>query len=194
MAMHESLQRRTLLYALLARLYTYPLDERLMEALAALRLDEAPAELEEALGQMQEVAASFTPAEIEVLRVEATRLFDGPGKPMAPPYASFYLHGRLMGPPAASAYRFYLAHSALPNSDGRVAPDHLALELGFLRYLAARAERAATKGRSDEVEESLRASRKFVEGHLLTWMSSLIKSDAFCDADFLNGDEKITPT
>lgn len=171
MDMTESLERRALLYGLLARLHTYPVDEQFLDAMAALRLEEPLPGLEEALGQMREAAAAFrTPTGIETLNVEATRLFEGPGGPAAPPYASFYLHGRLMGPAALSAHQFYLAHRALPDADVMVPPDQLALELGFMAHLAARSEQAAAAGSPGESWESLRASREFLEGHLLIWI------------------------
>ena len=167
----ESLQRRALLYGLLARLYSYPLDRQVLSAVAALSLQDAPPELEEPLTRMAEAAAVLsTGVGVQAVNVAATRLFEGPGKPVAPPYASYYLHGRLMGPAAVSASRFYLSHDAMPDSDGLVPPDHLALELGFLAHLAARAERSAARASADEAEAALRASREFLEEHLLTWI------------------------
>ncbi|MCL4533873.1 MAG: molecular chaperone TorD family protein [Bacteroidetes bacterium] len=167
----ESLQRRALLYGLLARLYSYPLDRQVLSAVAALSLQDAPPELEEPLTRMAEAAAVLsTGVGVQAVNVEATRLFEGPGKPVAPPYASYYLHGRLMGPPAVAASQFYLSHDATPDSDGIVPPDHLSLELGFLAYLAARAEQAAARDGADEAKAAHRASRQFLEEHVLSWI------------------------
>jgi len=194
MGMTESLQRRALLYELLARLYSYPLDQRVLDAVAALWTSEAPPELGDALSRMRDTAAaSGTAAGIEALNIEATRLFEGPGKPVAPPYASYYLYGQLMASPAVAAYQFYLSQGALPNSAGTVPPDHLALELGFTAYLAARAEHALHNLSAGEAMEALQASREFVGGHLLTWIPRFVE-DVLRGADraFFSGLARFT--
>ena len=150
------------LYELLARLYTYPLDSSAVDAVTALRIENAPAVLSDALAVMQAriAAATNRAAFVEALNVEATRLFEGPGQPAAPPYASFYLNdGRLMGDAALAARRAYLARNVRPRDDGRVPLDHLALELGFMAHLAR-----------EEGARGLTDSAVFLRDHLLTWV------------------------
>lgn len=170
---HHSLQRRATLYGLLSRLHTYPLDEPLLAALPTLWLDEASEDLSSALRSLQAAAISAVASGVDAVNVEATRLFEGPGKPFAPPYASFYLHGRLMGPAAISAGRFYIAHGAVP--DTKLPPDLLGLELAFMVHLAARAEQAATTGGWVEARDPLAASREFLEEHLLVWLPRFVE-------------------
>jgi TorA maturation chaperone TorD len=162
----DSLYARTAMYELLARLYTYPLDSAALDAVTALRLENAPTALSDALAVMQAriAAAPDRAALVEALNVEATRLFEGPGKPTAPPYASFYLNGgQLMGPPALATRRAYLAWNVKPRDDRHVPPDHLALELGFMAHLADLAH-------ADRTPRALAASAEFLREQILTWL------------------------
>ena len=155
----------TALYAVLSRLFSYPLDAETLALTAELSLDDAPTEvaapLQAALARTQApLAHGGDPAAlIETLNSEATRLFEGPGLPMAPPFGSFYLNGRqLMGREAMAVRCAYLAARLLPVHDGRVPADHLAVELGFMAALE-RGSRMACE-----------AARDFVARHLLTWV------------------------
>lgn len=162
----DFLSARATMYDLLARLYTYPLDNVALNAITALRVEDAPAALSDALTVMQAriEVASHRADLIEALNVEATRLFEGPGKPAAPPFASFYLNeGQLMGPAALAARRAYLAWSVKPRDDGRVPPDHLALEFGFMAHLAHQAH-------ADETPRALAASSEFLREQILPWL------------------------
>lgn len=158
----DFLHARAPLYDLLARLYTYPLDDAALEAIVALRLENASTALSDALAVMQAriAAAPDRAAFVGALNVEATRLFEGPGQPAAPPFASFYLNDRqLMGPAALAVRRAYLSRNLRPRDDGRVPPDHLALELGFMALMAR-----------EDTAHGLTDSAVFLREHLLTWV------------------------
>lgn len=167
--MSDFLSARVMMYDLLARLYTYPFDSAVLDAVLALRVENAPSALRDALAVMQaRLAATPARAElVEALNIEATRLFEGPGQPAAPAYASFYMNeGRLMGEAALAVKRAYLTANVLPRDDGRIPPDHLALELGFMAYLA----RAALLSNEQDAASALIASADFLREHLLTWI------------------------
>jgi len=164
----DFLHSRLILYDLLARLYTYPLDNATLDAISALHVENAPVALTDALAVMQAhiAAAEDRGALVDALNVEATRLFEGPGQPAVPPFASFHLNERqLMGSAAHAVRRTYLAWNALPRDSGRVPPDHLALELGFMAYLARGAMSANGNAR-----RWLAGSAEFLREHLLTWV------------------------
>lgn len=157
----EFLSDRAPLYALLARLFSYPLDVDSLTAVTRLSLDDDAIEptLGAALAQMKAALSGDWPATLEALNREATRLFEGPGQPVAPPFGSFYLNGRrLMGPEAIEVRQAYLAAQLLPDLDGHLPPDHLSLELGFLASLAQGAV------------PNVAAFRKFLVKHVLNWL------------------------
>lgn len=162
----QPLEVRPSLYALLSRLFTYPLDAEVLSLVAGITFDESPAELAAGLGpaltQMQSALAdgSSLPDLVEALNCEATRLFEGPGRPAAPPFGSFYLNGQqLMGPETVAVGRAYLEAQLLPERNGNTPSDHLALELGFMAALA-----------ETESPGMLAASRDFLTRHLLKWV------------------------
>ena len=158
----DFLRARAAMYDLLARLYTYPLDSPALNAVTALSIDNATGALSDALAVMQAriTAAPDRGAFVEALNVQATRLFEGPGQPAAPPFASFYLNdGQLMGHAALAVRRAYLARNVRPHDDGHIPPDHLALELGFMALMAR-----------EDTARGLTDSAVFLREHLLTWV------------------------
>ena len=168
----DLLRERAGLYRLLSALYAYPLTAELLTAVSQLAV--APdSPLAKGLLSMQAYLADHDDG-LETLNVEMTRLLEGPGQPAAPPYASFYLFGgRLMGPPAQAARRAYLDWDVFPNSGKLLPDDHVALELGFLAYLA---KRIGEDESSNEVVAILTASRDFIRQLLQPWLP------LFCNA------------
>jgi putative dimethyl sulfoxide reductase chaperone len=160
----RDLDARAALYGLLSRLYTYPLDTDVLGQVLALRV-EGEEYIPQTLDAMKLALGGRANAEalVEELNLEATRLFEGPGRPAAPPFGSYYLNeGRLMGPEAIAVRGAYLAERLLPQ-ESRVPPDHLLLELGFMAALARLAQ-------DKNAEEPLLASRRFLAEHILTWL------------------------
>ncbi len=168
------LHERVGLYSLLRALYTYPLSEPVLEAVAGLAA--APdSPLAPGLREMQaRLRRDGAAGVLSALNVEMTRLLEGPGATPAPPYASYYLHGgRLMGPAAVAARRAYLHWQVVPAGEARLPDDHIALELGFLAHLGRIAAEAQDEARA---QGALQTSRDFIRRHLEPWLSS------FCTA------------
>jgi TorA maturation chaperone TorD len=67
----------------------------------------------------------------------------------------------------------YIADPAFP-------PDHLSVQLGFLRHLC---EQQAELGTPDEHGRARALQREFLTGHLLQWVPRLAAAVARCDAD-----------
>ncbi len=156
----QTLAERAGLYSLLHAFYTYPLTESLLADVAGLSLP-AESPLFDGLVQMQTGQLSA-----ETLNVEMTRLLEGPGRTPAPPYASYYLNDRqLMGPPATMARQTYLEWQIYPEGDQYIPDDHLALELGFMAYLA----QLALSSEPDR-NKALVASYRFLVDQIVPWL------------------------
>lgn len=176
------LENRAGLYNLLRACYAYPLDEALLENILNLTV-EADSPLTGGIAEMQSRLRGEPSLKdaAESLNVEMTRLFEGPGLPIAPPYASYYLNNKqLMGPPAVAARQFYLQWRALPETELRLPDDHIALELGFLAHLAQEVLRA-----EDEADRValFSASREFIQNHLKPWLPPFIAAQAKVEVD-----------
>jgi TorA maturation chaperone TorD len=134
--------------------------------------------LEEFLATLD--AASKNP---EDLKIEYTRLLIGPGKLPAPPWESVYTTGErvIFQRSTLEIRNFYRSQGLLPELYPKVADDHIALELDFLRLLAERALTAFQTNEQESYQEALTASSDFLNEHLLTWVgkfaSDLVESE-----------------
>lgn len=176
----QTLPERVGLYSLLRALYSFPLTEALLTTVANLAFEpDSPLvkplrQIQVRLDQNESLART-----VEALNVEMTRLLEGPGLTPAPPYASYYLHGRqLMGPAAQKVRQVYWQWQVAPDSEVNLPADHLALELGFLAHLA---QLAAESG--SEAGTVLAASRDFLRQHLLPWLPRFCAALATASAD-----------
>lgn len=159
------LEARLGLYHLLSALYRYPLKRDALEALAGLEIS-GDTPVTQSLRELQLTLEGIDAGVEERLNIEMTRLVEGPGLTPAPPYASYYLNdGQLMGAPAQTARRTYLEWQALPEAEG-IPPDHVALELGFLAFLAEKALVRDGEGRL----AALHASQAFLRQQVLPWL------------------------
>ncbi|WP_376791387.1 molecular chaperone [Thermoflexus sp.] len=190
--MERELQAREGLYSLLRALFSYPLTEPVLDAVASLAVGPGSplaSGLERMQARLQEHPDRT--ALLEDLNIEMTRLMEGPGRVPAPPYASFYLcGGQLMGPPAIAARQIYLTWQAIPEADWRLPADHIALELGFLAHLARRARQAADP---EERARALQASRDFLQQHVWSWVPHFCQALREASADpFFRGLAELT--
>lgn len=172
MTLSSPTQDRALLYAVLSRLVSYPVTSDLLRVVGELDIskpDGGGAANE--LRRLQDAVTALGGADDapEFLNREATRLFEGPGLPLAPPFGSFYLSGgTIMGPEAAAVRGAYLDAGFLPDSSVHLPPDHLSLELGFLGALAGR----VADSTGADAESARDAWWDFVASHLAPWLAS----------------------
>ena len=94
-----------------------------------------------------------------------TRLFTGPGQPLAPAYESVYLEGRLMGEAAVRVAEFYAEASLQVSTGLGELPDHISIELAFMAYLIDREE---GEDANKEIWKALR--HRFMDRHLARWL------------------------
>jgi DMSO reductase family type II enzyme chaperone len=163
-----SAEARSRAWALFAQALGYPEGE-LLEAIASGALRDA---LVETLGAVSprlaaelEREALCVPGAGDALAAEYTRLFDvGTKGPPCPLHGGLWAGDRMKN--MEEVLRFYrhfgLAVAGEAGQPGEL-PDHLALELEFLHYLAFRAHEAALEG--GDAGSFARAERDFVARH-----------------------------
>ena len=149
-------------YKLLAGCFYEPdegllLGERVCENLENLLREYAP----EAAAAASAMAAALGGQSEEALRVDYAALFVGPFTLIAPPYGSVYLDKgrRVMGDSTLQVLRFYQDAGLAVEIDE--PPDHVAVELEFLYYLADREASALAAGREGEAAELREMQARF---------------------------------
>lgn len=189
-------------YRLLAACYYSPaaalLEEDCSATLATLLEGLAP----EAAQYAASAAVAAGHCTLEALAVEHARLFVGPFQLVAPPYGSIYLDDAktVMGDSTAKVAAFYHACGLHLADDFHELPDHFAVELEFMSYLAFKEREAETAGDKTEVLRFISLQREFLDRFLLPWLepfTSAVVIDAEapfyqaiarCTAAFINAD------
>ncbi len=122
--------------------------------------------------------ADKSPEDVRLmLEVDYNRLFVGPGALLAPPYESFYEssaqegvdRGTLRGPAERAVLAEYRAHDLTMPEEFIELPDHIAVELEYLSFLASREASAWDEGDGEEALRLQADSDGFRSAHLGTW-------------------------
>lgn len=118
-------------------------------------------------------AIATTPlADVEA---DYVRLFvNAPGGVAAPPYASWYLEGRLLGAAASWAAAAYARQGLEPAPDAGEPPDYLSTELEFMHFLCRHETAARTTADAQALALVLDAQAAFVHEHLARWMPLML--------------------
>ncbi len=148
------------------------LEEKVCENLAGLLADSAPGAVQAA----REMAKALRESDQEQLSRDHAALFVGPFELLAAPYGSVYLEQgrRVMGDSTIEVARFYRQEGL--EVDVSEPPDHIAIELEFLSFLAQKEARAAADGLNEEAEHCRQVQTRFLEGYLQPWLP------VFCQA------------
>jgi TorA maturation chaperone TorD len=177
--LRQLMQTRANVYGRLQYLYSYPLSKAKLEPLLQVWTRKGGVESDEDLSLLEHIVSEANndwDSFVEGLNVEYTRLFIGPGRAPAPPYASFYLEGgQLMGEEVIKVRRMYLGWKMVPLQLGRVPDDHIALEFAFLGHLSTEGYLALVQNDETRFVESLRSSEQFLREHVLTWVPAFCK-------------------
>lgn len=172
MTEHTASTRREDSYRLLAACYYSPnqalREENCCAALANLLADMAP----DAAAAAEEAARLIHVTGLDELLVEHSRLFMGPFKLVAPPYGSVWLDEQksVMGDSTAKVAAFYHANGLHLADDFHELPDHFAVELEFMSYLAFKQREAAAAGETPEADRLRDLQREFLGTFLLPWL------------------------
>ncbi len=190
------------IYRLLAACYYSPstefIEEKCCATLATLLEPVAP----DAAKYAADAAVAGGKIELEPLAVEHARLFIGPFQLVAPPYGSIYLDETktVMGDSTAKVAAFYHNCGLHLAEDFHELPDHFAVELEFMSFLAFKQREAEVSGDSNEVARITSLQQEFLGRFLMPWLepfTSAIITDAEapfyqaiarCTAAFINAD------
>lgn len=199
---HRITATREDVYRLLAACFYPPSTELIEEGccatLAALLESVAPDAAQYA-GEAADAAGSSS---LDSLAVEHARLFIGPFQLVAPPYGSVYLDDTktVMGDSTAKVAAYYHASGLQLADDFHELPDHFAVELEFMSYLAFKQREAEASGDKDEVVRVVSLQREFLDRFLIPWLapftSAIINDDeapfyqaiSRCTVAFINAD------
>jgi DMSO reductase family type II enzyme chaperone len=175
-------QHRATLYAILAQALSTP-TEALSGALqdgvfwSVLRhaLDGAPAAHRQHLDPGLAEAPPPTTT-LEALLVEYTRLFGT--DLICPHYEADYVAGGSfrLSHVLADVTALYAAFGVRVSDAAHERPDHIAIELDFMNYLAAKEAHAARQGQSVNARLCRRAQKLFFQRHLGRWAKAFAQA------------------
>ncbi len=113
-----------------------------------------------------------TESVLEEVSLEYTRLFVGPGPPLAYPYESVYRTpgGRVMGDCTLEILQMYQEEGLYPEVSYKDLPDHIAMEMEYMAYLCQKEEEAKQEGNDDAVRAYGEKERRFLDVHLASWV------------------------
>ena len=199
---HRTTATRENIYRLLAACYYSPATSLFEENCCTSLANLLEGVTSNATQYADEAADAMKTVSPESLAVEHARLFIGPFHLVAPPYGSIYLDDAktVMGDSTAKVAAFYHACGLHLADDFHDLPDHFAVELEFMSYLAFKQREAEDAGDKDEVARIVSLQREFLDRFLMPWLgpfTSAIVNDgeapfyqaiARCSAAFINAD------
>lgn len=191
-------------YRLLAACY-YPPTAKLLEEQCCISLANILKQTVPDAAQHASKAAQAIGADLKSLLVEHARLFIGPFHLIAPPYGSIYIDDSktVMGDSTPRVAAFYHSCGLRLADNFHELPDHFAVELEFMSFLAFKQREAEVSGNKDEVTRIVSLQREFLDRFLMPWLTpftSAIISDgeapfyqaiAHCTAAFVNADNDV---
>ena len=149
-------------------------EERLFEALAAAAA-EVDADLAATAHRLGQAWTGTDPTE---LLVDYTRLFLGPVKALAQPYASVWLSGEnlVMQASTVSVKQLYEEGGFEIDEAFQDLPDHIAVELEFLYLMNYRELESRRAGDPGQAEKYAALKRRFLDQHLGVWLGSFLEA------------------
>ena len=173
--MQEEMQGELYLYHLLRRLFLSEPTRKLLDEIGALPVPpegELPTQWITLMINAVQSNAPRRDAWLEELAVEYARLFIGPIKPLAVPYASFYLSEshQLMTDETVEVRGRYLEAGMALKELYSVPDDHIGIELEFLYYLTKEAFALQRQGYEREAVTLEAMKTDFLADHMAQWV------------------------
>lgn len=160
------------IYRLLASCFYPPSQELIEEQCCATLADLLESVAPDAAQHASEAVVASCESSLETLAVEHARLFIGPFQLVAPPYGSIYLDDTktVMGDSTARVADFYHNCGLQLAEDFHELPDHFAVELEFMSFLAFKQREAEASGATDEVNRIMSLQKNFLDRFLIPWL------------------------
>jgi TorA maturation chaperone TorD len=113
-----------------------------------------------------------TGGEIELLKVDFSKLFVGPYKLSAAPYGSLYLEGgrKIMGDSTLDVRNRYREADLDTATNFKDAPDHITAELEFMYYLIFKEIEAFVNSDMETTINFIQKQKFFLKDHLMAWV------------------------
>ena len=126
----------------------------------------------EAVGSVDSMQKGMQPCSDEELKVAYAKLFVGPFSVAAAPYGSVYLDegGRVMGDSTMEVIKWYEQEGLAKSDDCKDLPDHIAIELEFLSYLASKEIAALEQADPETAEVYADKQQSFADTLLCPWV------------------------
>ena len=112
----------------------------------------------------------------EELAIEYARLFIGPKKPPAVPYASFYLSETktVMSEVTTAVRKQYLAAGMAVKDLYSTPDDMIGIELEFIFYLSSKITDLFEEGQADEASRLFEIKNNFLNEHMALWVPAFV--------------------
>ena len=185
----QELHGEIFVYNLLARIFYNEPTLELLRELAGMKLpSETGADSSNGMLHMVEVARLHSNNLEELqneLAIEFTRLFLGPIKPVAIPYASWYLSEshQLMTDETIDVRRRYLETGMAVKNLYSTPDDHISIELEFLSYLTGEMIAAHEAGQQERLQALENTRDGFINDHMKQWVHAFIATITDSDAN-----------
>ena len=110
--------------------------------------------------------------DIDLLRIEFTRLFIGPYSLPAPPYGSVYIENerKVMGDSTMDVQKRYQSFGLDISSNFKEVPDHITAELEFVCFLIFKEIESIKSNDPETTQEILLHQKSFHTDHLNIWI------------------------
>jgi TorA maturation chaperone TorD len=168
------LAARADLARLLAASYYEPGEEFAEEQLFA-SMREAASGIDPALGAVaQRLESAYAEADRQELLIDYVRLFHGPPRALAQPYASVWLSmttQTVMEDSTVAVMELYREAGFEIAEDFRDLPDHVSVELECLYALLFREAQAGRDGQTDKQQVAKALRRRLLQDHLAGWLA-----------------------
>jgi TorA maturation chaperone TorD len=158
-------------FQLITALLCEPEKETVHNAELYIQLQQCVGTIQPDLKPMVDKLKKSSEKELTALMIEYARLFIGPFKLVAPPYASCYLGSKELNNEITDWVRQFYETSGL-EFDYTIMdlPDHIAVETEFLHYLATRQLIAENEENTEDVTNFGKRYHAFLNDHHKQWV------------------------